>query len=165
MSSVLLSVDPDKSPFLSSIKYNIIQFLPKDMNRHTDYAHIRRHLDAHYCPSCGEYMYCRYMSRRFRHNHIHYKNGYAPKLFSRIRVLRDLDTVVWERHNPVVMRLIVSREERFVGRRGRRIRSFYQWTIDEWNVLYPFAVVREDDRMSRLPPCSIPDILYTPDMI
>lgn len=166
MGSVLLSVSPLDNPFLFAIKYEIIKFLPKELTPHEDYGHMRRHMDAHYCPTCGEYMYCRYiMLRNIRHNHQHYKNCYVPKLFRRARVYRALGIIVWERHNPDVMRLVLSREERLAGQRGRRLRSFYQWTIDEWNHLYPFAMVRDGEPLIRLPVCPLPDILYTPDMI
>lgn len=162
MASVLFSISPRVDSFLSALKYDIIKFLPKRLTPHKDHDHMRRHLDAHYCPTCGEYMYCRYLLRSIRHNHQHYKNCYVPKLLRRVRIHRGLDVVVWERHNPDVMRLVVSREQR---QTGRRLRSFYQWTIEEWNYLYPFAMIREGEPVVRLSECLLPDILYTPDMI
>jgi len=158
---------PSDDPVVSSIRYCVLPFLDRHYKIPTDYTLIRNHLDRHYCSTCGEYIFHRFSKRRVLHHHNRYKNRYIPLLYKRIRIYTKLELVVWERYNPFVLRLRPSRGESVSGilsRCGRRLPSVYQWTIDEWDFLYPFLSIGHDNIYFRLHNRQVEDPLFVPDI-
>lgn len=168
MANVLLRATEKDSPFLSSIKFRIIPYLDIPRLIYKDYEMIRKHLDTRYCPQCGEYMFVpHHVERIVCHHHSWYKKRFTPLVFTRVRVYHALEVVVWERKNPRVYRFIISSKEKACGvywRYGRRIQSRYQWTITEWNILYPHLFVSSIEKQTCLSPREIDNILFVPDL-
>ena len=168
MAGVLIRMTEKQSPSLSSIKYKIIPYLDIQRFIYKDYERIRQHLDSRYCAGCGEYMFVpHHLDRVICHHHEWYKKTFTPQMFSRVRIYHALEIVVWERKNPRVYRFIISSKEEACGvywRYGRRIPSRYQWTISEWNILYPHLSISIADNPISLSSKPLDDILFIPDL-